>query len=137
MTRPRRPGFTVLECVVSLGVLLVALGGVAQLGTWAVAERMRADARADAADAAVNVLEDARSRPWADLTPAWAADRALPAAVAARHPTAKLTATVEPEPDRKGVKRVTVTVAWANPGGPPSRPVVLVALFADRAGGAK
>ena len=69
---------------------------------------------------------------WADLTPAWAAGQSLPPHLAGRVPGGKLVATVDPEPARPGVKRVTVTVTWTDPGGRPARPVALTALFASR-----
>jgi prepilin-type N-terminal cleavage/methylation domain-containing protein len=127
-----RRGFTLPEMLLALAALAVAAVLAAQLGTGALAERARTDARLDAADAAGNVLEAARALPWDGLTPAWAAGQKLPEFVADRLADGALTATVEPEPDRPRVKRVTVTVRWTHDSSRPARPVRLVGLFAAR-----
>ena len=127
-----RRGFTLPEMLLALAALAVAAVLAAQLGTGALAERARTDARLDAADAAGNVLEAARAVPWEKLTPEWTAGQKLPAFVADRLTDGALTATVEPEPGRPRVKRVTVTVRWIHDGGRPARPVRLVGLFAAR-----
>lgn len=131
----RRSGFTVLEAVVALSILSLATVGVAQLAAWASTERARAEARTEAAELAANVLEEARTRPWSDLTPEWAKSKPIPEGVFPRLAIAKLIVTVEAEPERPRVKRVTVTIAW--PDEASRQPVVLVGLFASRSGGEK
>jgi len=130
-----RPGYTMLEVVAAFGVLTVAMVIVAQLGTRALTERVRADEQMLATESAANVLEAARARPWADLTPDWAAGQRLPEDVTDRLPDARLAVRVEPEPERPRVKRVTVELRWQERGGPIARAVTTVALFADRAAG--
>src|SRR5207302_10660659 len=105
------------------------------LGTRALAERVRADEQFVAVESAANVLEVARARPWADLTPEWAAGQRLPEDLTDRLPDALLAVRVEPEPDRPRVKRVTVELRWQERGGPITRTVTTVALFADRTAG--
>jgi prepilin-type N-terminal cleavage/methylation domain-containing protein len=129
----RRRGTTLVEMLLALAALAVAAVLAAQLGTGALSERTRADARLDALDAAGNVLESARAAPWDGLTPDWAAGQKLPAFAADRLTGGALTATVEPEPGRPRVKRVTVEVRWNHRDGQPARPVRLVGLFAARA----
>lgn len=131
----RRPGFTVLEIVVALGVLSVVMVFVAQLATWALAERARADDQMAAVECTANVLETARTRAWADLTPEWAAGQQVPADLTDRLSDAVLTIRVEPEPDRTRVKRVTVELRWQLGNGVPTRTVTMVGLFADRSAG--
>jgi hypothetical protein len=82
-----------------------------------------------------NVLEAARTRPWADLTPEWAAAQRLPDDLTDRLHEAVFTVRVEPEPDRPGVKRVSVELRWKQRDGTPARPITLAGLFADRSAG--
>ena len=130
-----RPGFTIMETVLALGVLTTAAVLVAQLGTWSLAERARAGERFAAVEAAANVLEAARARPWADLTPEWAAGQRLPDDLAARLRGAALAVRVDTEPTRPRVKRVTVELGWTHADRAKARTVTLVGLFADRAAG--
>lgn len=126
---------TVLETIVALGILASAAVIVAQTGTWAISERMRTEERLAAIETAANVLEAARARTWADLTPEWAAAQRVPEEVAERVPDARMSVTVGAEPDRPRVKRVTVELNWTDRGGKPAAPVALVALFAERSTG--
>jgi prepilin-type N-terminal cleavage/methylation domain-containing protein len=131
----RRDGFTVMETIVALAVLATASVLVAQTATWAIAERSRTEDRLVAIEAAANVLEGARARPWADLTPEWAESVKPSADITARLPDAALTVRIEPEHDRDRVKRVTVELTWLGRNAKPAPPVSLVGLFADRSAG--
>ena len=126
-----RRGFSLVEAVVALAVLAIAAVLVAEFATWSLAERGRTDARLEALTAATNVLEEARAKPWDELTPEWAAARKLPAPVAARWSDCKLTVKVVAEADRPRVKRVTAEVAWTDPKRALA-PVALTALLAAR-----
>jgi type II secretory pathway pseudopilin PulG len=126
---------TVLETIIALGILASAAVIVAQTGTLAISERMRTEERLAAIETAANVLEAARARTWADLTPEWAAAQKVPEEVAERVPDARLSVTVAAEPDRPRVKRVTVELNWIDRGGKPALPVTLVALFSERSTG--
>jgi hypothetical protein len=129
----RRTGFTVTEIALALGALATVAVIVAQLATWSLAERIRTDARLDAVEAATNLLEEARARPWGELTAEWAEAQRLPDHLAQRWREGRLSVRVEPEPERPQVKRVTVEVRCGSFG--PDRPVMLSALFAARAAG--
>jgi type II secretory pathway pseudopilin PulG len=131
----RRGGFTVMETIVALSVLAAVSVLVAQTAVWALGERTRTEDRLVAMEAAANVLEEARARPWAELTPEWAAGMKPSGDVAARLPDAALTVRVEPEKDRDRVKRVTVELTWLDRIGRTAPPVSLVGLFADRSAG--
>jgi Tfp pilus assembly protein PilV len=131
----RRSGFTIMETAIALGMLSLAMVLVAQLGTWTLAERARAEERLAAIEGVANVLEAARARPWSELKPEWAADQRLTEDLADRLHEAALTVRVEPEPDRPRVKRVTVQLGWTHGDGATARTVAAVGLFADRGGG--
>jgi hypothetical protein len=131
----QRAGFTVLETVAALGILAVVAVLVAQLGFWSLAERARAEEQFAAVESTANVLEAARARPWAELTPEWAAAQRLPEDVAIRMEDGVLTVRVEPEPDRPRVKRISVELRWHQREGLPSRSVTTMGLFADRSEG--
>ena len=130
-TRPRS-GFTIVESVFALAMLAIVVVAVAELTTFAIAERTRADDRIGALTVAENVLESARARPWADLTPEWAASQTLPDDLLTDRPGRKLTVTVAPVDDRLRLKQVTVTIAWNRSASIPVREIRLTALFADR-----
>ncbi len=133
----RRRAFTLVESIIALGVLTASVAVAAELVAWAIGERVRTDNRADAAEAAANVLEDARGRGWDAVTPEWAAAQKLPDSLAARLPDGRLAAAVEPEAGRPRVKRVTVTVEFGVGNRGPQPPVTLAALFAARTAGEK
>jgi len=131
----RRNGFTIMETAIALALLSFAMVLVAQLGTWTLAERARAEERLAAIEGVANVLEAARGRPWTDLTPEWATEQRLTDDLADRLHEAVLTVRVEPEPDRPRVKRVTVQLGWTHGDGARARTAAAVGLFADRGGG--
>jgi prepilin-type N-terminal cleavage/methylation domain-containing protein len=129
------PGFTLFETLVAIGVLTTAAVIAAQLGTSSLIERGRTEERQAATDAAANILEAARARAWADLTPEWAAGQRLTDPVAGRLKDGSLAVRVTPEPDRPHVKRVTVAIEWDHQPSIPVRIVSLTGLFAERSAG--
>jgi prepilin-type N-terminal cleavage/methylation domain-containing protein len=129
-TAPPRRGFTIAEVMIALAILAVAMTLVAQVGVQSLHERARAAARQEAQELAAGALESARARPWAGLTPAWAAEQQLPERYTQRG--WRLEVRAEPEADRTHVKRVTAEVYWVPPGGTTARPVRLVGLLAER-----
>jgi type II secretory pathway pseudopilin PulG len=131
----RRPGFTVLETIIAIGVLASTAVLVAQTGTWSLYERARTEERLAAMEAAANELEAARARPWDDLTPEWAASRKTPENLANQLLDVELTVRVAAEADRPRVKRVTVDVKWTDRTGKGAPPITLTGLFADRSAG--
>jgi hypothetical protein len=130
-----RPGYTVMEVLIALGMLAVATVLVAQVGTLSLMERARVDERTAAIEETANVLETARARPWSDLTPEWAAGQRLPESLAKRLRDADLTVKVEPEPGRARVKRVTAELRWKHGDGAQARTATTIGLFADRSEG--
>src|SRR5437763_3151952 len=130
-----RPAFTAMEVVIALALLGTATVLVAQVATASLAERVRAAERLAAIEETANVLEAARARPWADLTPDWAASQRLPDELAARLRQPVFTVRVEPEPDRPRVKRVSVELSWRHADGAQARTAKTVGLFADRSAG--
>lgn len=131
----RRPGFTVIECVVAIAVLGVAAVLVAQIGVRSLAERVNVEEHFAAQEATANILEVARATAWTDLTPAWASTVRPPNALTTRLDDVKLTVRVEPEKGRPRIKRVTVELRWSPAEGHGDRAVTTMALFADRAAG--
>ncbi len=131
----RRPGFTMAECVIALAVLTSVAVVVVELSTRMLADRSRLEARYEAEQVEINVLELARATPWEELAPAWAGERKLPAHVIERWPSTKLTVRVEPEPNRPRLKRVTVEVHWDGDKQTTWPPTTMTALFAARTTG--
>ncbi len=127
-----RPGFTLVETVVAIGILGAVLLLVAQLAYLVLCERQRAGARQEALEAAANALEEARACPWDELTPAWAARQGLSEAAARRLRGGRLEVRVEPEPSLPHTRRVTVEVRWLLYDDRPARPVQLVTLRGAR-----
>ena len=122
------------ETLLAFAVLTSVAAGIAEMATWSLSERARADARLEAINSTANVLEQARARKWDDLTAEWASSQRLPDYVTARWPDSQLSVRVEPEANRPRVKRVTVEVKWPGAGHASWKPVTLTALFAARTG---
>jgi type II secretory pathway pseudopilin PulG len=130
--RALRRGFTVVETTAALVTLTVAGVLVAQLVTWLVNERIRAEQRQAAIEWAVNVLEAARSGSWAEVTPDWAARQRLPAELAARLREPGAAVRVDAVPGRPNLKQVTAEIHWRNTDGTPTSPVALTTRLAAR-----
>ena len=122
-----RPGFTAMECMVVLAVLVVMMTLLAQVSAWSLGQRGQNRIREDVLEAADNILESARATPWEGLTPEWAAGQRLPESLTARLPKGRLTVRVEPEASRPHTRRVTVEITWKD-----TQPVRLVGLFSAR-----
>jgi prepilin-type N-terminal cleavage/methylation domain-containing protein len=132
LMRRQRRGFTAIELGVAMTLLAVALVLVAQLGLTSLRERGRSDARYRAIEAAANVLESARARPWADLTPDWAAAQQLSDGLRDALRDGKLLVQVTPEASLPQTKRVVVEVQWMLPEQIEASPVRVEALFTAR-----
>lgn len=135
----RRPrfsgGFTIMEMMAALSLLLVAVVIVTQVSLWSLDERTRSVRRHAAQELAINSLEAARLRAWDALTSEWATTQKLPEPYVEEG--WKLTVRVEPEAGRPRTKRVTVEVNWQPVAGAPARIERLVAWFSARTGPAR
>src|SRR6516225_5087510 len=126
----QRSGFTILEIMIAFGVLTLALVMTAQLGAWSMLERGRTRMMLEAAEAAANVLEAARSLDWQELGPEWAQKQKLSDYASARLADAQLAIQVENETPK--VKRVAVKIQWPKSGSPAPKPVRMIAYFGNR-----
>jgi type II secretory pathway pseudopilin PulG len=131
----RQMGFTILEITIALGLLIVVMGLVAQVGFESMRDRWRSAARRDALELAANTLEAARACSWEELTPEWAGKQQPPEVFGQRLSGLQLMVTVEPEGTGGLSKLVTVIVKWNTPEGTPARPVELVGVFSARSAG--
>lgn len=122
-----RRGFTVVEIVAALAILAVVMTVVAQLGYFSLKQRQLTEAKQAALEVAHNVLERARTLPFAELTPEWAAKQSLPKESDDFLIRGKLEVKVQNE---KSVRRVTVKVSWQN--DEQVREVELVTLLGAR-----
>jgi hypothetical protein len=130
-SRPRS-AFTVLETVAALSILLMVMLIVAQLGTWALQERLRNGVRHQAIEYAANVLESARALPFESVTEDWASEQELPQSLTVRLHDAKLSVHVGAEPSRPNTKRVSVEIVSSLSRTVPEPPVRLTALISAR-----
>src|SRR5262245_34251050 len=128
----RRGGFTAMEVVLSLVFLGMAAAIVGELAVFALNERLHNETRLAVIEWATNVLEDARARPWAEVTPEWAGNTQLPDDLSIRLSEPKVSVKVEPELDYPAAKRVTVSVQWTQSDGVSVRPVTLATVISDR-----
>jgi prepilin-type N-terminal cleavage/methylation domain-containing protein len=110
--RACRAGFTLLELTVAIVVLGTTMVIVAQTSFWSHRERGRNASRQMALELAANALESARARPFAGLTPEWAAAQKLPADVADFLSDGKLAVRVEDDPSFRPCRKVTAEVHW-------------------------
>ena len=127
-----RPGFTILETMVALGILAMALTLVAQISLWSLRERTRSAVRQEALEFAANVLEAARACSWEALTPEWGAAQQLPPPLAQRLVEGRLRVRVESEASRPHSKRVTVEVYGKREPRKREPVAQLVGLFSAR-----
>lgn len=127
-----RRGYTILEVVVSLMLLMTAATVAGRVMHATLVERLRSDERLAALTLAENAIEAARATPFDRLTPEWAAALKPDEESAAQLPELDFQVRVEPLAGRVGVKRVDVRLRWRQTG--PDAPVRLTAYLADAAG---
>lgn len=110
--RSRAAGFTLVELILALALLVVFFAVFTPL-LLAVAQERRFSAQQQAAlQHAGNVLERATALPWDALSTAAAADWPLPQSVRDVLPNAEQEIRVTVDPDDPAAKRVQVTVRW-------------------------
>lgn len=123
----RRCGVTLLETVVTLGLVGVVLSTIAPVTRWSHAQRRASDRRELAIQTAANQLERFSARGWDEITQAAADQVVLPAEAASRLPEASLTISVDPVESATPAKRITVAIAWTNRAGRRVPPATLTA----------
>jgi len=126
-SRPTRPGFTVLELTITLGVLAVMLLVVGQSVALVAQQRRITQRRELAARTAENVMERVFAKPWNELNTEQLAEVKLPEDVKRDLPGAalKLDVTELEGPPRS--RRIQVEVAWKDAAGLVAKPARLVA----------
>jgi prepilin-type N-terminal cleavage/methylation domain-containing protein len=125
-------GFTVMEIAVAMALLAVAMVLVMQLGYWSVRHRARMACRFMALEHAANVLEEARTVPWENLTDDWAESQRLPQDLTDQLLEGTLAVRVEPLEAQPFTKRVSVELRWLPPEETESHAVRLLGLFSRR-----
>ena len=110
LNKTRRRGITSAEMVVAFGLFAIAVAMAGQLAGFVQVERTRTAARQDAVEQCANLLERARSMPWKELTPEWAAGQKLPS----EHllPKGTLKVQVTPVKDEPRLKKLEATATW-------------------------
>jgi len=120
-----RAGFTVIELVLALGLLVVFFAMfVPVLGMISRERRVSAQEQA-ALQHAANVLDDLTRRSYAELSDQ--KDLALPEHVRQMLPAVEQTVTITPTAGEPAAKQVTVSLRWQQAGGTWSHPVTLSA----------
>lgn len=127
----KRPGMTIAEITVAIGILGIMMVVVAQTGYWSLHQRIENVAKQLALEHANNILEAARTTPFEKLNDNWAEDAGLPD-YRGLFPDGRIGVKVEPEQGVPRTKRVTVEITWARDRDLPQQLVRLVALFASR-----
>lgn len=93
-----------------LGVVSAMLGMIGSLAAWSVRESHVVTLRLATLEALANLMEEARTISYSDLTPAWAEKRAIPPALLNQIPGSTLSVNVVPEPSAPSLKRVTAHI---------------------------
>jgi type II secretory pathway pseudopilin PulG len=133
-SEPSRVGFTVIELVLALGLLVVFFAMfVPLLGIITRERRMSAQEQA-ALQHAANVLDDLSRRSYAELSDQ--NEIALPDHVRQMLPAVEQTVTITPMAGEPAAKQVSVSLRWQQAGGTWSHPVTLTAWVHAPAGGA-
>jgi len=125
----KRRAFLITEMLITLGVLVVAAGLVAQIATWSIQQKHALEVRQQTTLLASNVLEEARLVPMEDLTPSWGQAQSLSAEMLARWPQSTLTVSITPAGP---LKKVSVTLSLKGVDTV-NRPVTLTAWFGPEA----
>ena len=132
--RTDRPGFTVIETVIAIALLMVGAAIVAEVAAWSIIERSRMETRLAALEWTDNVLETARALAWKDLTPEWAKSQQLPPELSQLMNAPVAVVKIEIDPNRPLVKRIIAEVRWKLSDGTAAPPIALQGAFAAREG---
>ena len=127
-TARRLRGVTILELIVTLGLLGVMLATLAPTLTWVHAQRRAANQRELATQELANLLERFMSHPWEEIISENTSEIELVTEIAARLPNAELIATVTEDSNEPISKQVKLELDWTNPQGDRVRPIRLSAF---------
>jgi len=121
-----------LELTVTAVIIGVVAVIVAQCVALSLRERARAAAHHAATEIAANMLEDARSLPFAKLDKSWADRQLIPTEMAEWLPEGKVAVVVEPHKSLPHARHVHVEVTWRFEQHLPLQSVRLTTLLSDR-----
>jgi len=111
-TKLRRSGFTLVEIIASFSILAIVMVVIAQTTTWCFHERHRNSNVFLGNQAAINILEEARSTPWEKLDEKWAEMVQDTQRYKSLPPGSVITVKVMPSKEFKLIKDVEVVVRW-------------------------
>jgi len=125
--RLRRGGYTLVEVVLSVVVLLSAMTVVVKLLGWVGLERREADRRSWAVQEVANVMERLTARPFDEITAEQAGRLTLSPSARQSLPEAELAVGVaEDQPGAgRSAKRIAVRLRWRGRAGEWEAPVRL------------
>ncbi|MDZ4783865.1 MAG: prepilin-type N-terminal cleavage/methylation domain-containing protein [Planctomycetia bacterium] len=128
--RPRRRrsarGFTLLECVVAAGMLMVVMGLAAQLFAWDARERREVWRRQVAQQEAANLMEQLTAQMPSELTAETLEALRISTESSAWLPHGTLQATATEVTAPAAGRRIELQITWEHASGEPAAPVRLV-----------
>ena len=128
----QRRAYSLLECVMVVGIMTGLVGMAGSLAAWSVREGRQVTLRIAAAEAVANILEEARATGFAGLNDAWASSRALPESLSSQVPGSSIKVTVETDPVDHLIKRVKATLELRTAYGGHPRTITMGTLVAAR-----
>ena len=128
----RRRAYSLLECVMVVGIMTGLVGMAGSLAAWSAREGRQVTLRIAACEAVANILEDARATGFASLDEAWASSRKLPESLAGQMPGSILKVVVATDPSDSRVKRITATLELRTAQTSQSRTITMSTLVASR-----
>lgn len=128
----QRPAYSLLECVMVVGIMTGLVGMAGSLAAWSVREGRQVTLRIAAAEAVANILEEARATGFAGLNDAWALSRALPESLSSQIPGSSIKVAVETDPEDHLIKRVKATLELRTAYGGHPRTITMGTLVAAR-----
>ncbi len=133
MKRTSRHGFSLVECLMVLGVVTAMLGMIGSLAAWSVRESRDVTLRLAALEALANLMEEARITAYAKLDKTWAESRTLPSPLLTQIPGSKLQVQVITEPGAVALKRVIASIEMRTANSATPHNLTLATLVAEPA----
>ena len=133
MKRTSRHGFSLVECLMVLGVVTAMLGMIGSLTAWSVRESRDVTLRLAALEALANLMEEARITAYAKLDKTWAESRTLPSPLLTQIPGSKLQVQVITEPGAVALKRVIASIEMRTANSATPHNLTLATLVAEPA----